>query len=265
MTRREWLAQAADRLARQGFEAARLEAELLLCFAEGRSGDRAWLIAHDLEPPTPAADPLLERRARHEPLAYILGTREFFGRSFRVGPGVLIPRHETEILVELALDLIDLHGVGRVLDLGTGSGCIAITLAAERPVSVTGVDISRAALEIARLNDTLGTVHWIEHDGIPARSFDLVVSNPPYISVHEKLSREVSEYEPAEALFAGDDALGFYKRIAEAATGCKRVAVEIGRGQHDAVAAIFAQQGWRLEQSRRDLSKVIRALAFYLP
>jgi release factor glutamine methyltransferase len=169
----------------------------------------------------------IKRRALHEPIQYILGKREFFGHSFKVGPGVLIPRPETEQLVELAIEYLkSIPEENRlVLDLGTGSGCIAISVAKAIACRIWAVDISETALQIAQenaMNLGIATIQWrkgswfeaLKHEDLS--KFQLVLSNPPYISLDEKdsLDPEVREYEPNEALFGGKSGLDAYEMIA---------------------------------------------------
>lgn len=200
---------------------ARIEAQMLLQHVLGVS--RAYLIAHadDMidEAKLTAYQALLQRRLNGEPLAYILGEREFFGLNFRVTPATLIPRPDTELLVELALQRIP-HG-GRVLDLGTGSGAIALSIAHARPdVEVTAVDASPEALEVAQENArrlNTGNVRFVHSDWFSALSnerFDLIVSNPPYIEeadVH--LQQGDLRFEPRTALASGADGLDDIRRI----------------------------------------------------
>lgn len=200
---------------------ARIEAQMLLQHVLGVS--RAYLIAHadDMidEAKLTAYQALLQRRLNGEPLAYILGEREFFGLNFRVTPATLIPRPDTELLVELALQRIP-HG-GRVLDLGTGSGAIALSIAHARPdVEVTAVDASPEALEVAQENArrlNTGNVRFAHSDWFSALSnerFDLIVSNPPYIEeadVH--LQQGDLRFEPRTALASGADGLDDIRRI----------------------------------------------------
>jgi len=202
------------------------EASLLLAEATGRS--KAWLIAHDdevlpIEAATRFAD-WVQRREAGEPVAYILGWREFYGHRFTVAPGVLIPRPETELLVEEGLAAILHTPQPRILDLGTGSGCIAISLALARPDAVVhAVDFSADALKIATANaETLGTkVAFIRSDwatSVTERDFDLIVSNPPYIHPDdEHLHQGDLRFEPRTALAAAGAGLADLRRIVDAA------------------------------------------------
>lgn len=165
---------------------------------------------------------LLSRRLKHEPVAYILGFKEFYGREFCVNPSVLIPRPETELLVELGLKAAEFFKQPRICDLGTGSGAILISLACElrEKASYIGVDISSPALELARQNAErlrAPKIEWCRQDmrEPPALSVDLLLSNPPYLprSLKPQLSEEIQDFEPAPALFAGDQGLEFYKAI----------------------------------------------------
>ncbi|MEC8513396.1 MAG: peptide chain release factor N(5)-glutamine methyltransferase [Planctomycetota bacterium] len=204
-------------LERKGLENPRLEADLLVAHALGIERLQLYM---RLDQPLLAAEvdrarDLLVRRGRREPTAYIVGHREFYGRDFQVGPGVLVPRPETELLVDRARELLAGYEAPRVLDVGTGSGCIAVTLALELGGSadVHAVDISADALEYAEKNGVrLGaavTLH--EGDGLETlrrlaadRPFDLVISNPPYVEPGEAagLDEEVRGHEPAVALYA---------------------------------------------------------------
>lgn len=221
---REMLARAKEFLQRQGLKEARLDAELLVAHALGL--DRLGLFLA-LDRPVQSdeierARDLIVRRGKREPTAFLVGKREFYGRDFRVGPGVLIPRPETELLVDLARDWAAARAADSdadqatrerpltVLDLGTGSGCLAVTLALElEGARVSAGDVSAPALAIARANaESLGAeVEFVEGNGLAPfgeRRFDLVVSNPPYIdrAREGELEPEVREYEPPEALFA---------------------------------------------------------------
>jgi release factor glutamine methyltransferase len=187
--------------------------------------DEAWLIAHDRDDITAAQQEyfaaLVARRAAGEPLAYITGAREFFSLEFLVTPAVLIPRPETELLVEFALERIDANRVCNVLDLGTGSGCVAIAIAKHRPrARVAAADSSAAALAVAHENaarHAVKNVEVIESDWFAAlvgRRFDLIVANPPYVAAGDPHLREGDlRFEPAGALVAGSDGLDCIRAI----------------------------------------------------
>jgi release factor glutamine methyltransferase len=244
---RETLEQAAAELLSAGNPNARRDAELLLLRVIGR--DRSFLLAH---PELSLNDEqlaefrrLVERRRRFEPIQYITGEREFYGLRFSVTPNVLIPRPETEHLVEAALARIPLEQAFTIADVGTGSGAIAVSIAVERPLAqLAAVDVSASALKVARDNaDAHQVSDRIEFteadllDGVAAASFDMVVSNPPYIAEGERedLDAEVRDYEPAAALFAGPTGLEIYERlIPQAARALRRegwLLLEIGAGQ----------------------------------
>ncbi|MCL5060736.1 MAG: peptide chain release factor N(5)-glutamine methyltransferase [Candidatus Thermoplasmatota archaeon] len=250
---------------------ARLEARTLAAFAWNVSP--AWLIAHDTDPLTDAQSAqfqtLLTRRLVGEPVAYLTGTREFYGRPFRVSPDVLIPRPDTELLVELALERMPPDQAMDVLDLGTGSGCIALTLALERPLArVTAVDRSAAALVIARHNADMlnASVEFLTSDWFAAlggRRFDLIVGNPPYIAAADPhLARGDVRFEPLSALAAGDDGLDDLRRLAVAACAHLRpggtLLLEHGHDQADAVQALLRKNGIRHPRSWADLAGIRR-------
>jgi len=215
---RDLLAAASRRLG-----GARLEAELLLAHALGVS--RARLYAWPEHEPEPmqreAFDRLIAARERGEPIAYLTGRREFWSLDLAVTPDVLIPRHETELLVELALDRIARDRDVRVADLGTGSGAIALALARERPLArVTATDASAAALDVARRNAArlgIGNVAFAVGDWYAALGdarFDLIISNPPYIAAGDAhLAQGDLRFEPAAALASGADGLDAIRRI----------------------------------------------------
>lgn len=271
MTIAEWLETATQRLERAGIESARLEAQLISAHIFRR--DRTWVIVHGEETINEiAAESLLQRRESREPLAYILGWREFFGHRFTVRPGVLIPRQDTEILVEAAIDLVKgFPDIQSILEVGVGSGCIAISLARELRRKIVGVDVSVKALDVAMLNahDLNADVEFLHSDGFEAvteRSFDLIVSNPPYIREDEALMPEVGQFEPREALFAGPDGLDAYRWLAHDGLAVTRVGswmvVEIGMGMGDEVRQIFESEGWTYMRSVNDLSGIERVLGF---
>jgi release factor glutamine methyltransferase len=226
---------------------------------------------------------LLRRRAAHEPVAYLTGVREFYGREFRVSPAVLIPRPETEMVIEVLLhDGVlsaarrpegndgDAHGGPVIVDVGTGSGCLAITLKLEWPAArVIGTDVSAAALAVARANaDRLGAdVEFVEASLLPAGlEVDVVVSNPPYVPERDRasLAADVRDFEPAGALFAGPDGLDVIRALVPAAQKALKpggwLVMEIGAGQADAVAALVEQAGLALARVAPDLQGIPRVV-----
>ena len=213
------------------------------------------------------ADELLSRRLEREPLAYILGSWEFYGRPFFVGPGVLVPRADTETLIEAALSL---GPQKEVLDVGTGSGCLAITLALEWPeAAVTAVDISPEALAYARrTSDALKAgVKFLESDMLSAvsdRHFDLIVSNPPYVAPGDELQREVELFEPDVALYGGSDGYAPYSLLARGAmknlNPGGHLIIEFGDGMDLRIKDIFEDHGWRVLAAHNDLSDRPRAM-----
>lgn len=267
------LAEGRRRLARSGRATPALDARLLLQHVAGLTHEEI-VSSPSLEISAGAEfRALIARRERHEPVSRILGEREFYGRAFKVTGAVLDPRPETECLVEEALRLG--RSDARILDLGTGSGAIIVTLLAEWP-GATGVatDISAEALAVARANsgrllgaDRVRLVHGNWFEGVEGE-FDLIVSNPPYI-VHADLGglpRDVRDFDPAVALDGGADGLAAYREIARAArphlSGDGSILVEIGAGQEAEVEAIFRQAGFALDAAKTDLAGHVRSLAF---
>lgn len=252
---------------------ARIEAQTLLRRALGHVS-RAWLIAHENDFPAPAQlqafSALLERRLAGEPVAYVLGEREFFGLTFFVSPEVLIPRPDTETLVEAALNHIPPDAEYNVLDLGTGSGAIAIAIAANRPRSkVVAVDRSQTALQVARNNaDNLGTCnvafkasHWF--GALQGEKFDVIVGNPPYIAEGDPhLAQGDLRFEPASALASGADGLDDIRAIVGASwahlTQGGRLLLEHGYDQAEHVAALLRAAGFSEVASLPDLAGVLR-------
>ena len=222
---------------------------------------------------------LTNRRATHEPVAYITGVREFYGREFQVTPAVLTPRPETEILVETAVSLMPssllLGSESVIVDVGTGSGCIAITLALEcMSTHVVATDVSREALAIARANAAaLGArVEFVNVPLIPPGiQPDLIVSNPPYIPESDRASlpADVRDFEPAEALFAGPDGLDVIRQLVPAAFHALkpegRLIMEIGAGQADAVAGIVKAAGFERPYVTSDLQGIPRIVVARKP
>ena len=233
---------------------------------------REALLLRHLDDPAPATfDALAERRAAHEPVAYITGTRDFWTVTLRVGPGALIPRADSETLIEAAVEhFAGTKGPSAVLDLGTGPGTLLLAALDQWPrARGLGVDSSGRALELARENaDALGLAEraafrlgdWAE--GVGGR-FDLLLANPPYVATAEPLPPEVADHEPCGALYAGADGLDDYRRIAPAVPRLLAPAgvacVEIGSTQAKAAAALFRAEGLRVAV-RRDLAGLDRCL-----
>jgi len=274
------LGWASEDLKRRGAsESPRLDVELLLGRALGL--DRVRLIVEGKRPLDAGElarfKELLVRRRRSEPIAYILGEREFYGHRFSVTRDVLIPRPDTETLVSVALartQHLDLHG--RALDACTGSGCVAIAFAKERPTwSVTGSDISEAALDVARRNALrLGAIWNVDfrHADLLAgfsagTQFDLISANPPYIPDEEvpTLSADIRNHEPRAALCGGPDGLGLIRRLLKAAPALLGpggvLALEVGFGQADRVAKGFAAYGFSEVQQERDYAQIARVVS----
>jgi release factor glutamine methyltransferase len=271
-TVREALDSAVDALAAMRVDQPRLDAELLL--GEAMGCERAVLIADSgAEVPPPAArlfGEMVRRRLRREPVAYILGRRSFRNLELEVDRRVLIPRPETELLVELGVEMAP----SRVLDVGTGSGAIALAVADELPdCAVTATDTSPRALEVARANaERLGLadrVRFLEGTLPEGESFDLVLANLPYVAERDwpTLQPEVTQWEPREALLAGPDGLDAYRafvpegaghlrRYAEQRTGA--LAVEVGAGQAEAVAGLMRENGFAETETRCDLAGIER-------
>lgn len=271
MTVGEWLGLARHRLEEAGIESPALEAQVLA--GHVLLADRSFVLSHlDLEFPEFAGEALLQRREGQEPLAYILGRREFYGRRFRVNPSVLIPRQETETLIDAALAWIDSRDApSRVLDLGTGSGCIGITLKLERPNStVFCSDICPQALDVARENAAVlgAEVELVLSDLFdgfqPADRFDLILSNPPYVGLHEALPAEVREFEPSAALYGGHSGLDIYEKLAESAAEFLvedgTMMMEVGHTQAVAVALLFEGTGWGVVETIKDLTGTDRVV-----
>ena len=274
MTIEAVLGSATRGLAGAGIDGARAEARLLL--AHVLDVPREALLRDSRQPVERAMahrfEALIERRMRREPIAYLTGTREFWSLGFEVTPATLIPRPESETLVEAALARIGpRQGPYRLLDLGTGTGCLLLALLSELPgARGLGVDLSEAALVVARrnasrlgLSDRADFVPGSWGEGLEGR-FDLIVSNPPYVAESEAstLPPDVASYEPKGALFGGPDGLSAYRALAPdlvrlLALGGFAV-VELGAGAAEAVAAILADAGLVEVERRRDLAGIVR-------
>jgi len=274
------LLDAAERVLAGGPhpDKARRDAEELLLLALGRDvpgANRAWLLAHHDEPALCTASALatlVDRRIAGEPLQYIAGETEFYRLPFFVDRSVLIPRPETEHVVERVLELGPAFAKPRIADVGTGSGAIAIAVAHERPEAVVAAtEISGAALRLARRNaerhGLAKRVRFFEGDllaPVAGEQFDIVVSNPPYVAERDRdsLPVEVRCFEPAEALFAGEDGLASYRRLIPAAQNALApggyVVLEIGFGQEEAVRALLADAGFTEIEFRADLQRIPR-------
>lgn len=259
------LAEAAVRLAAVS-DSARLDAELLLCL--GIDMPRSYLFAHPedvLDNTTfDRFNDLLRRRLEGEPMAYITGTREFWSHELLVSPSTLVPRPETELLVELALREIPRAAAWQLLDLGTGSGAIAISLANDRPMcEITAIDNSEAALAIANENArqlslcNIAFAHGDWTEPVRSRKFHLVVSNPPYVRADDPALADL-QYEPVEALVAGADGLDAIRILA---ADCGHILeekgaliLEHGADQQDDVTGVLAATGWSDITNHRDFS-----------
>jgi release factor glutamine methyltransferase len=275
MQLREALEHAAARLgAGPHPDRARRDAEMLLLHLTGKS--HAWLLAHGDEEfggcTAVRYASLVERRLAGEPIQHITGEVEFFGLPFRVTPDVLIPRPETEHLVEAAIEITRGSEAATIVDVGTGSGAIAIALAhALQSNRITAIDLSATALSIARDNAERNGVNVRILQGdllepVARESFSLVVSNPPYIAETDRpsLSVEVREYEPAMALFAGPDGLDIYRRLIPQAFSRLyeggHILLEIGYGQTPAVRTLLEQSGFFNVRFLPDLQGIPRVL-----
>ncbi|MBL6986608.1 MAG: peptide chain release factor N(5)-glutamine methyltransferase [Methylobacter sp.] len=253
-------------------DSALLDAEVLLCLAidKQRSYLRAWPNKTLHHKQLAAFRNLLELRQQGIPIAYITGNREFWSRDFHVSPDVLIPRPDTELLIELSLKLIPEDQPFKVVDLGTGSGIIAITLAAERPhAQIVASDSSLAALRIAQLNASKHHINNIEFYqsnwfiGVPEIKFNLIISNPPYIAEDDcHLQQGDVRFEPKTALCAGDLGLSDIKIIATVARNFLELGghllIEHGYNQMEQVQALFQELHYDKVQTYKDLSRTPR-------
>jgi release factor glutamine methyltransferase len=262
---RDALDSAVVAIAASGSPTARLDAELLLAAALGVSRTELW--TRDLTVSGAAVrvfrDLVHRRSAGHEPVAYLLGSKGFRHIDLAVDPRVLIPRPETELLVEAGLEL---PGGARVADVGTGSGAVALALKHERPdLQVLATDVSGDALDVARANAArLGLdVAFAQGDLLDAvdGEVDAILSNPPYVQDGARLAPDILRHEPPGALFAGADGLDVVRRLVpQAAARAGLVALEIGEGQADAVARLMREAGMATVEVRRDLAGIERVV-----
>lgn len=278
----EYLAAARMRLEAAGIPAADAALDVEVLARHALSWDRATLLAHGREPAPPEFEsrfePLVARRSTREPVAQIVGVREFWERDFEVTSDVLVPRPETEIIVEEALAFCRSHRCETVIDVGTGSGCLAVTIACERPgVRVIATDASDAALGIARRNaerhGVVGRMTFTRADvlgGITATA-DLIVSNPPYVPDADAahLQPEVVRYEPHVALFGGPTGLEIAGRLfGEAKSRLAKhgiLVVEFGFGQAERVQELARDTGWQVLAVREDLQRIPRTIVLAHP
>lgn len=278
MTLQETLAQARARLVAAGISAVEAALDVEVYARTILGWDRARLVNEQRDAAPAALEPRfsewLDRRERREPTAYIVGIREFWGLDFAVTPAVLIPRPETEFIVEEALARMSHSGDAspRVADIGTGSGCVAVTLAHEAQCRVVATDLSVDALAVARLNaarhGVVGRVEFVHTsylDGVPGQ-FDLITANPPYVKEGDKpaLSRDV-RHEPDVALFGGADGLRDIGGVLDAAIVALKpggwFVMEFGYGQEDDVRALVGtRSGLRIEHVREDLQGIPRTV-----
>jgi release factor glutamine methyltransferase len=270
------LLEASQVLRKGGVAEARREAGSLLSYVIGR--DRTYVISHAedclSEAEVAALQNAVERRATGEPLQYITGCQDFYGREFKVTPSVLIPRPETELLVEAALQIIKEDDPVVISDVGTGSGCIAVTILCERPKArAFALDISPAAIDVAKENSSRlsvgDRVTFVLSDCFAAldateHQFDLVLSNPPYVAagIVAGLQREVRDHEPQVALSPGPDGLAIIRRLLlESPVFLKtggHLIMEIGFDQGESVRALVDSEVWRLVEVLPDLQGIPR-------
>lgn len=270
------------RWAASGFRASeldnpRLEARLLLAHVLGETSARVAAGVY-AEPDAEQRDrfrALVRQRAARTPLAYLLGYKEFYGLKFAVGPGVLIPRPETELLVEFGLEHLPPADEGLFVDAGAGSGCIAISVLAARPSArAVALDVSPDCLRLARINacchnvaQRCQVVRGSMLTGIASRSASLILSNPPYVPDGQvsELQTEVACFEPRMALAGGADGLQYHRQLADEALRVLAdngwLAVEVGHGQSDCVAELFAAAGLARVEVREDLARIGRLVA----
>lgn len=285
VTVQEALQSAADYLAKRRLRSPRQDADLLVASVLKR--DRTFLYTHPEHQLSTAQKHLLQqwliKRGEYFPLQYLRGKQEFYGREFSVRPGVFIPRPETELVLEAALGLLrespEEHL--RAIDVGTGSGCIGITLACEEPrVVVTATDVSPIALQVAHQNAKkhrcLDRLEFREGQTLnPVKDrpgyYHLVVSNPPYVSHQERtrVDASVDKHEPHEAVYAAESGQAIYKQLFSEARKVLRdqgkLVVELGEGAKQGICRLAQEKGWVLEGSRKDLAHIDRCAIFGRP
>jgi release factor glutamine methyltransferase len=272
----ETLRKATEILRESGLDEPRREAGSLLAFALRK--DRTFLITrseYELSSGEAAAfQTLLQRRAGREPLQYITGKQEFYGLDFTVTPDVLIPRPETEMIVENAIEILNPRKSARFCEIGVGSGCISVAILHNlEAASALGLDVSEKALKIARMNaEKHGVSARFElrisdvFDALTGERFDLIVSNPPYIPRAEiaGLQAEVRDFEPLNALTDGGDGLSIIEKIVRRAPRFLKpggfLLMEIGFGQAEAVKSLFDPKIWRLVEVLPDLQAIPRTV-----
>lgn len=273
----EVIQRSSEFLTRKGVDSPRLQVELLLAHVLKMARMKLYLNFDRVlsEPELEILRGLVKRRAEREPLQHLVGSTSFCGFEFQVNRNVLIPRPETELLAERAWKFLEGRESAAVLDFGTGSGCLGITVALKVPAAVVhAIDVSEAALVVARENAVrLGAGERVVfHDGDGFRAvpgglmFDLLVSNPPYIASAEipTLEPEVRDFDPMLALDGGADGLDFYRRLAtEGGSRLKaggRLMIELGAGQHADVSRLFTNEGWTVEAVEKDYAGIERIL-----
>lgn len=275
---KEALRFAEEELLKIGIIPYKFEAKELVALALKTEPQKLRLMAEEAFPPRFAEllEEYISRRANGEPLQYIIGYWEFYSLPFKVGQGVLIPRADTELLVDNALEFLRGKDGAEVADLCSGSGCIAISIAKNRPdCRVSAYELSDEALDYLQYNKALNEVELeiIKQDitaNIPCKKFDLIVSNPPYIETFAipDLDKELS-FEPNMALDGGDDGLKFYRTITENwVTNLKKggaLMVEVGINQHTAVARLFREAGLRDVKWICDINGIERVIIGTLP
>jgi release factor glutamine methyltransferase len=270
---REALKHGVERLTASRVGSPRMNAEVLLMFILGC--DRAYLFAHPERDLTPDEqlryEEALAERAAGKPSQYITGHQEFWGMDFIVSPAVLVPRPETEHVIEVVLPLARAIGNPRIVDVGTGSGCIALALAKELPdAEVHATDISDSTLEIARANAArLGFDQRVQFHhadllaGFQPKSVDFVVSNPPYVGNREEVDREVFEHEPRHAVFAGHTGAEIFQRLIPQARDVLKpngwLVLEIGYSVYSPVRELL--RDWKVVEVTNDLQGIARVVA----